>query len=284
MSLQAISHSHLKRMIEGYPYHDFDLSSDSVFHMELAYSSFIVATFPSGDGRAIHLLNEKFIAVFTDMDEYYRIYAKNDNLTPVAYDFDYILSANVDLMINPASECVFLDIDMFADKPETPFFEYDSIYVGYNCRELELVARKIRNEELNEFIQNPSRIYDYDAFFRLLKKSILLTLVYPNTTEDIADLSDGMAPIKITEDGYLELFTNISQIKRGPDSYVQVVNLAQFFEMVIRFDFEGIILNPDTDKIRMDREMILVNFECFRQSYDPSKYMQAHNYAFRLGD
>ena len=97
------------------------------------------------------------------------------------------------------------------------------------------------------------------------------------------DFTDAMAPIIIRDDGFMEIFTNIDQVKRGPDTYVQVVNLAQFFEMAIRFDLEGMVLNPDTDDIRIDREMILLNFEEFRRNYDPSKYMQAHNYAFRLG-
>lgn len=282
MSLQAIRHNHLKRMIEDYPYQEIDLSTDPLFYMEMAYSSFIVATFPVADRHAIHLLNQKFVAVFTDMDEYKKSYGKNENLIPAEYDFDYILSTNVDLIINPSSENVFIDIDIFKNKPETPFFEYDSIYVGYNSDELELVARKIQNEKLNDFIQNPSRIYDYEEFFKLLKKSILLTLVYPKSSQDVADLTESIAPIKVREDGFIELFTNAGQIKRSPDTYVQVVNLAQFFEMAIRFDFEGVVLNPDTDDIRMDRDMILLNFEDFRDSYDPSKYMQAHNYAFRL--
>ena len=97
------------------------------------------------------------------------------------------------------------------------------------------------------------------------------------------DFTDSMAPIVIRDGGFVEIFTNISQVKRGPDTYVQVVNLAQFLEMVIRFDLEGVALNPDTDDIKISREMILLNFEEFRRNYDPSKYMHAHNNAFRLG-
>lgn len=250
--------------------------------MELAYSSFIVPTFPSGDRRAIYLLDKKAIPLFTDMNEYRKSFEGNADLTPAAYDFDYILSAHVDMVINPASENLFMDIDYFKDKAETPYFEYDSIYVGYNCAELELVARKIKNRPLKDFITNPSAIYDYESFFRLLKKSTLLTVMSLDSTEDIVDFSEGMAPIIVRDDGFLEIFTSASQIERGPDTYVQVVNLAQLFEMIMRFDFEGAVLNPDTNDVRIDREMILLNFEEFRKGYDPSKYMQAHNYAFKL--
>lgn len=279
----SASHRHLRKLIESNSDEGIDLLYNPLFCMELAYSSFIVPTFPVGERRAIYLLDKKAIPLFTDLNEYKKSFEGNACLTPVSYDFDYILSANVDLVINPASENLFMDIDYFRDKAETPYFEYDSPYVGYNCAELELVARKIKNDSLNEFIADPSAIYDYEEFFRLLKKSIILTALYLDSTEDVVDFTDAMAPIIIRDDGFMEIFTNIDQVKRGTGTYVQVVNLAQFFEMAIRFDLEGMVLNPDTDDIRIDREMILLNFEEFRRNYDPSKYMQAHNYAFRLG-
>ena len=278
-----VSHKHLRKLIESSSDEGIDLLYNPLFCMELAYSSFIVPTFPVGERRAIYLLDKKAIPLFTDLDEYKKSFEGNAGLSPASYDFDYILSANVDLIINPSSENLFMDIDYFRGKADTPYFEYDSPFVGYNCAELELVARKIKNDSLNEFIADPSAIYDYDAFFSLLKKSILLTVISLDSTEDVVDFTDAIAPIIIREDGFMEIFTNTGQVKRGSDTYVQVVNLAQFFEMVIRFDFEGIVLNPDTEGIRIDREMILLNFEEFRRNYDPSKYMQAHNYAFRLG-
>lgn len=282
MNLSSVSHNNLKRIIEGYPYQETDLSDDYIFKMELAYSTFIVPTFQVDERRAISLLENRFIPLFTDIAEYEKCYGDNGNLTPIAYDFDYILSANADMIINPESEGVFIDADLFRNKAETPFFKYGSKYVGYNCDELELVARNIRNEELCRFIENPSSIYEFESFFRLLKKSILFTLAYPNSTEDTVDLTGGVSPIMLNENKFIELFTGIDQIERSPNSYVQVINLAEFFEMVLRFDFEGIILNPDTDNVRIEREMILLNFEDFRKNYDSSKYMQSHNYAFRL--
>ena len=277
-----VSHRHLRKLIESSSDEGIDLLYNPLFCMELAYSSFIVPTFPVGEMRAIYLLDKKAIPLFTDLDEYKKSFEGNAGLTPASYDFDYILSANADLIINPSSENMFLDIDYFRGKAETPYFEYDSPFVGYNCAELELVARKIKNDSLNEFITEPSAIYDYEEFFTLLRKSILLTAISLDSTEDIVDFTDSMAPIVIRDDRFVEIFTNIGQVKRGPDTYVQVVNLAQFLEMAIRFDLEGVALNPDTDDIRIDREMILLNFEEFRKNYDSSKYMQAHNYAFRL--
>ena len=277
-----VSHRHLRNVIGKNPNRGIDLLSDPIFNMELAYSSLIVATFPVGDRHAFRLFDDDKVAVFTDMEEYDKVYGGSEGLTPRSCDFDHIISAHADLVLNPSSENVFIDFDYFQYKEETPYFEYDSIYVGYNCDELELVARNIKNRELQSFIQDPSQIYDYEPFFRLLKKSLLLTVVHPNATGNVADLTDSITPIIAREDGYLEIFTDIGQIERAPDTYVQVVNLAQFFEMIIRFDFEGAILNPDTDGLRIDREMVLLNFERFRSSYDSSKYMQAHNYAFRL--
>lgn len=277
-----VSHRHLRNVIGENSRRGIDLLSDPIFHMELTYSSLIVATFPVGDRHAFRLFDDDKVAVFTDMGEYDKVYGGSEGLTPASYDFDYILSAHAGLVLNPLSENVFIDFDYFQYKEETPYFEYDSFYVGYNCDELELVARNIKNRELHSFIQDPSQIYEYEPFFRLLKKSVLLTVVYPNATGNVADMTDSITPIIAREDGYLEIFTDIGQIERSPDTYVRVVNLAQLFEMVIRFDFEGAVLNPDTDGIRINREMILLNFEEFRRSYDPSKYMQAHNYAFRL--
>ena len=282
MDSMRVSHRHLRKFIEDSPKRGIDLLDDPIFYMELCYSSLIVATFPVEDRRAFLLFDEDTVAVFTDIHEYDKVYGAKEGLTPMAYDFDCIISANADLVLNPASENVFINSDYFQYKEATPYFQYDSPYIGFNCAELELVARNMKNTKLKSFISDPSRIYDYGPFFCLLKKSLLLTVVHPNATGNVADLTDSIAPIIVGDEGYIELFTDIGQIERAPDTYVQVVNLAQFFEMIIRFDFEGAVLNPDTDDVRIDREMILLNFEKFRKNYDPSKYMQAHNYAFRL--
>lgn len=275
----SVSHNHLRRLIDR----EDDVFSNPLFFKEMAYSTFIVPTFPVDDKRAMFLHDKRYVAICTDFYEYDKAYGGRDDLDPRICDFDYILSCGVDMLLNPSSENLVIDVDHFKGKSETPFFPYKSIYVGYNRDELQLIAKRIQNPRLKELMGTPGCVYD-ESFFDELARSILMTLVYPeNQTGDVAYLRGNPTPLKITEDGFLELFTSNGEIRRSPDSYVQVVNLPEFMEFIIRHDHEGIVINSDTDCLVLDREMILMNFSDFRKRYDFKRFVQSHNYAFRLG-
>lgn len=275
----AVSHNHLRRLIDR----EDDVFSNPLFFKEMAYSSFIVPTFPVEDKRAMFLHDKRYVPIFSDFYEYDKAYGARDDLDARIYDFDYILSCGVDMVFNPSSENLVIDFDYFKGKSETPFFPYRSRYIGYNKNELHLIARRIRNPCLKKFIGTPGCVYD-ESFFEELARSTLMTLVYPeNQTGDVAYFRGKPTPLKITEDGFLELFTSCEEIMRSPDSYVQIVNLPEFMEFVIRHDHEGIIINSDTDCLVLDREMILLNFGDFRSRYDFKRFVQSHNYAFKLG-
>lgn len=275
----SVSHDHLRKILDS----DSDPFSNPLFFKELAYSTLVVPTFPVADRYAMFLHDKRYVPVFSDFYEYDKAYGSREDLNPMVCDFDHILSCGVDLLFNLESENILIDRDWFKNKDDTPFFPYRSRYVGYNKNELHLIARRIRNPRLKEFIQTPGCVYD-DSLFDELAHSTLLTLVYPeNMTADIAYFRGGPTPLKITGDGFLELFTSCEEILRGPDSYVQIVNLPQFMEFAIRNDSEGIVINSDTDCTVLDRDTILMKFSDFRGRYDFKRFVQSHNYAFRLG-
>lgn len=274
----SVSHDHLRKLIDC----DDDPFSNPLFFKELAYSTFIVPTFPVDDNRAMFLHDKRYVPILSDFYEYDKAYGMRDDLNPMISDFDHILSCGVDMLFNPSSENLVIDVDYFKGKSETPLFPYSSRYVGYNRSELNLIAKRIRNPRLKEFIGTPGCVY-YESFFEELARSTLMTLVYPeNQTGDVACLRGKPTPLKITEDGFLEVFTSCEEIKRSPDSYVQIVNLPEFMEFVIRHDHGGMVINSDTDCLILDRETILMNFGDFRGRYDFKRFVQSHNYAFKL--
>ena len=274
--MEHVTHNHLKRLLGDNP--DFD---DLCYMMELYYSSLIVPTFEAEGRTAFYLFSQELVPVFTDLEEYNRTYGGDRKLTPKVCDFDYILSANVDLIVNPDSDSHIIETDLLQYKRETPYYEYDSVYVGYSCRELELVARKTKNRNLKEFIRNPRAVYDYEAFFTKLRRSTLLIGSFlPDATGDVVDLTDSIAAIEIGRDGFLEFYTSMDEAKS--QSYVQVANIAEFMEYIIRNDLEGFVINPESDSVRVTREMILLNFEEFRDNYNHDRYVRSHNYAFRV--
>lgn len=76
MRLEDITHNHLKKLFE-----DKTKVDDEIIYQELDYSTLIAPTFNREGMDFLYLMGEKdskFIPLFTDLDEYNKIFADSD--------------------------------------------------------------------------------------------------------------------------------------------------------------------------------------------------------------
>src|SRR5690606_453192 len=101
--------------------------------------------------------------------------------------------------------------------------------------------------------------------------------------EDFIDLNQyGPAPINITPEGLLELYTSRDEVANDENTYIQLANLDYFIEYLIRTDTNGMIINPESNRLVINRDVLMFNFDEFREMYDREKYAKANDFAFKL--
>lgn len=286
MKIETVTHKHLRKILEdNYDFvrNDGDIS-DEDFEMllyELFYSTLIVPTssvegeiFPIiiGDGNG-----NSFMPLFTDLAEYEKAFANKEDIHPVVSDFDTYMNLGIEgIVINPTCEQFSFSSKAFKDKEKTSRSAHD------------ITDETLDRDELKELLNSKSSldlsdVYDYDAFFKSLADSVMFT------SPDLKNISmgekgiveiDGGIPVNSTPEGYLKLFTTKEEMKKGGDRYASVVNLDYFIDFIIRMDFNGLIINPSTEAIVVERNVLLANFDGFRKYYNSSKYAKAADYAF----
>ena len=279
MRLEDITHNHLKKLFE-----DKTKVDDEIIYQELDYSTLIAPTFNREGMDFLYLMGEKdskFIPLFTDLDEYNKIFADSD-LVAQFHDFDYYLSAGVDLIINPASIGAKINLKEFEGKPDTPVLPVNFTRFSFSVNELKVLANNIENPDLLSVLQEKS---DNEAILRALARATPITLIYDYISKpknDILEMHNEFLNVVTTPDGYMELYTSKNEIKKEDNIYLQVVNLNHFFEYLIRLDLKGFIINPHSNHVVIDRNVILKNFSKFKSIYDDSKYALATHYVFKL--
>ena len=279
MWLEDITHNHFLSLFDNNHVPDAQ-----ILRQELAYSTFIAPTFGHAGMDFLYLMGDKenkFIPLFTDMDEYYRLFDADD-FNPMFHDFDYYLSSDMDLIVNPTSKGIKINVEQFHDMPETPVMPVDISRSTFSQNELKILAGNIQNFDLLVLLQKSC---DTKEILMGLSKSTLLTQIAVENAKPV----DGIVEIPVpfermvsSSEGYLELFTGKNEITEGNDFYIQAVNLNHFFEYIIRLDLDGFILNPNSNHAVVDRKAILANFDEFKKKYNDSEYAIASNYAFEL--
>lgn len=294
MRIENITHNHLRKLIEknqDFFTGDGDISDDDFIqlYLELFYSTFIVPT-KNVDGKDYPMIMadenmNRFVPVFSDLTEYQIIFSKYDDITPKFYDFDSIMECSDDLIVlNPSSEACPFHLDVFDDKEKIPMFPHKVSERSLKKDDLKKLADS-QNDTFKDYIKDPGVIYDYENFFkRLAETSFLMKipLKNPKIEDGIIDLRQ-FNTIDINHPkGIIEIYTSKNEIRGDATSYVSVINLDFCLESMIRNDFNGVVINPNSDNLMLNREMILENFDDFHEIYDSEKFGNATIFAFLL--
>lgn len=273
---ETITHKHLKRQFELF---DEVEDIDDLFN-ELQFSTLILPVYADKEFISFPFIDfedEKWVPVFTDIYEFNKV-SFTGNIEPVPYDFKFYLNLldEVDGIIIDVEGERFPLSKEFKEFFETDYLsDYDSQSVSLN--ETKQILNSIDNVELDEFLKDESNFWDFENLMDLLLKSDLLTVVLSKN-----DLKDNMEnnAISINKVGPLPIATSSSITERyvllysSQDEiqqknytlypYYQIVNLPKIIYQALLDDLDGIILNENSQNIRIPREFLLTFLKDFK--------------------
>ncbi len=272
------------------------------FINELKFSNLLVPGFFSGeDFISENLISDDgttVIPLYTDDEEYIKDDNVEDQYDPVPNNIlDYIEILNNNggdgVVINPASECFTIPIDLLNNFPLSSGISFnDNFNSGYSPEQLKNIAENATNDSLVSFIRDPSNEENFEGLMFELSKSVLLNefisdedfRIYANNGIIILDDVERCALCTISSE-YAEfgvLFTSknaiLDSVDVEDDNYYvyQITVLSDFIEFVLRQDMGGIIINPNLEDYFIPRHA-LFNYSSI---LDNPSFKDAIKYAF----
>ena len=224
----------------------------------------------------------KLTPLFTDRDEFQKFFKDTEDIELMQNSFE--LYQNIlktsdigGYILNPACEAYVFDKEFILsikNVPKTNFYTTNA----YTVEELKEL-KNIKNESLEEFIENPANVGNFEALFEEMSKSTLLTLMVADmdlsqmAQNGVISMMDSGPLAQMYTDNvggvYATIFSSEEKLKKVKTSkfkYSQVVNLAMLVNFVLSEDMDGIILNHQSDDILIPRATLLrysLGFEKF---------------------
>lgn len=236
------------------------------------------------------------LPLFTDEEEY-----RGDN---ELQSFDFSFYADIvgqtglkGVIINPHSHAFFIDnvlLKEFVDDYSISPSDIEPL----NPKELKELAETVKNEKLLEFIEKDSNFNKFDEFIKILKNSVLLSVV--SSDRDLSEfehdgvlstLEVGGFQLNVQTSGrekYAVLFTSLSSIRQTCDmdagvyNYYQIVSLDKILRYILNFDLEGVLLNPCLEEYYIPRNVLIdIYFNHPEITHNP-KYSNGAFFAFMI--
>ena len=298
-----VKHNNLRRYLDEFERMGEDVSDENLNGIlsELKHSNFIIA----GDITEkmilmVELDGEKFGFLFTDMDEF-RKFTPNGGCGCQTFDFEFYKKM-VDagdvygFILNPQSEGFMIVKPIFDAIKFLPEHSY-SPDDAYTTSELKNLKDSINNDDLENFIKNPSNIGRYDELFGEISNSTLLTLMVSRENLEFmaedgvisTDEDDPKGFLYLDEVGgkYATVYTSEDKIASVPTSlnkYSQIVNFSQLTNFILNDDLDGIIINPNTENIMLTREVLLDFWPLLEDTCNDSRLNSAIMHMFLIGE
>lgn len=273
------------------------------FVNELKFSNLLIPGIINGDELEYQYITYDdgaiILPLYTDDEEYVKDQNIDGGYNPVPYDILYYKDAlnenGLDgIIINPASECFNIPIDLLNQFPLNSGITFKDNFngEGYNPEQLKNIAENTTNDSLVNFIRNPENKENFEGLIsELFKATLLNVFVSDENFENFANNGiislydvNKFQLVTIAEDNLetLILFTNKNYIfegapEKGKMFYAyQITVLSKIIEIVLREDMDGILINPNLENYLIPRHA-LFNFSSI---LDNPKFKQAFDYAF----
>lgn len=298
-----ITHTHLRLVIEDIYSNDNQITESLLIRLinEFRYSNLYIPA-KRKDGRLNFITYEdydgKIIPLFTDLDEFHKFY-KNDDIEVLNNPFELyqniLKTSEIEgYILNPSSEKYLFKKEFILgikNIPKTSFYTTDA----YSPEKLKDIYESVDNADLEDFIQNPLNIGDYELLFEKLSNSTLLTLMISDFdlndyfTNDILNQRETGPLARMYMDNvggrYATIFSGREKILKVNTSkyrYAQLVNLATLVNFVLSEDMDGIILNPDSDNVLISRLTLLKYSLGFEKFANDVKLCESIYYLFKV--
>ena len=256
--IQKITHRYLREELLN-----FTLTEDiDDLLVELQYSNLIAPKLFTKGFSTVTYGDNNFIPLFTDMEEYGNPDDYADAF-PMAHDFHFYLKylqngSFVGFILNPHSEKFFIGSE---------FLEL-----------IEPVDEELQKEKtinpISGWKLKGNAYADIYELVNRLSKSTLFTVLNPDNPED---LDSSLYVHESIWEKHALVFTSDCEISFKNNLLTKKADLSSVMELTLRYDLDGIILNIDSDNIRISRSVIrtfLKDFNCqFVKGYSHYAYM-----------
>ena len=303
MELHSIRHDNLRRImqeikdVEG----DAPLETYHSLFREMRHSCLLTPANVNGDKVNViyaKIEDESFGALFTDMDEFRKVFPDFD---VEAHSFDF--SQYVEMLekgnlrgffINMSGEDFIFPrefVKYLGDMPEMTYSHEDS----YTSDDLKSLKDSMDNSDLEDFLNDPANIGRYEELFDKISDSTILTLRLSRENLN-AMAEDGVISMKetgplgflYTDNGggmYATAFTSDDKIRTIPtalNKYSQLINFSQMTNYVLSDDLDGIIINPNEENVLLTREVLLEYSPLLEMMCNDSRLNSAIFYLFTM--
>lgn len=241
-----------------------------------------------------------FVPIFTNMEEYISHVGDETDFNPVSLDF----AQYVDLVVENELDGLVIDIEgnylplerEFLEKIYFEVEETESDEDALTGEELKEIFDSVGNESLLDLLNSPEGA-SYDEFFAELSNATMLNLVISEDSLDefakngIISSADvgGFELCNILDNGLMfgGLFTDIDAVKciskdLDVPHYVQITNVKQFIDFILRNDFDGFIINPKSLDYAVFRKDILSQASGIEVVSENPKFKNSIDYAFQI--
>ena len=260
--IQKITHRYLREELLS-----FTLTEDiDDLLVELQYSNLIAPKLFTKGFSTVTYGDNNFIPLFTDMGEYGNPDDYADAF-PMAHDFHFYLKylqkgSFVGFILNPHSEKFFIGSE-FLELIEPVDEELQR----------EKNSHQISEAELNKLLKCNAYTDLYELVNRLSESSVF-TLLNPDNPDDF---DSSLYVHESIWEKHALVFTSDSEISFKNNLIRKKADLSSVMEYILRYDLDGIILNIDSDNIRISRSVIrtfMKDFNCqFVKGYSHYAYV-----------
>ena len=298
------NHKHLRAVIEDIYTNNDILTDDLTLRLinEFRYSMLYVPLIRDDSGLNFIIYEDgnglNLIPLFTDHAEFNKFFKDEEGIDLLHYSFEFyqniLKTSDVEgYILNPATEkYVFFKKFILSIKniPKTNFYSTDM----YTIDELKQL-KDSKNNALEDFINNPRNVGNYEELFEHLASSQLFTMMVSDA--DLSSKSENgviymkdsgpLAQLYVDKIGgvYATIFSNEDKIKQVDTNkfiYSQLINLSMFVNFVLSEDMDGIISNPQSDNVLIPRVTLLRYSLGFEKFANDEKLSNAIYYMFTI--
>lgn len=290
---RTVTHKHLKKQFDIF---NETNEIDELF-LELEFSTLLIPVSIENGNVAFPTISfegKKHVPVFTDVHEYEKA-DFDQGLTLMPNTFDFYLN-----LLDEGFEGIIIDVEgerfpitrEFKDWIQpSHILDYDQQV--FTAKEMKRINDSIDNYELDEFLKDPANYWDFERLMEVLLKSDLYTVVA--SKDDLSSREENgvislhgipnLPKAYTGENGfaYATIFLSVDEINVNENGkmhpYLQMVNLPELINSVLEDDFDGIVLNKNSQNIMIPRQFLLH----FMKDFTCPIICKYDDYAFVIG-
>ena len=229
-------------------------------------------------------LNDEFdnFQVFTDLDEYNKVYGDNKSIEPVIFNllqFENNIYSYLAFMVVNKSFKIEMDEIWYIIGFERSYELYAKEELPeYTLEKCQKLIEKHDNADLIEYLNARKYIQSYISLFDVLEKSVLFTDIQVEKDFDKSVLYNEVGASFNIHDKYIITYTNLKDVE---SEYYAIVDMIELMRFVIFNQLEGIIIDNGTKQTKLRKSQLLKNYRKILMHFSSSNLNGVFKYIFK---